>query len=504
MENKMNTTIKRSIWEEEANVPSFTKLIGDIDSDVVVIGGGITGVTTALLLVQSGRKVVIVEAEEIGRGTTGLSSCHLNTDLDNQYSQLYKDFDEETIKIVAQSRIEGINFIEKQVQEKNIDCDFRRVSGYWYSENESDLDEIKEEEKYASMAGLNVQWHNQVPLPFKNVGGLEFKHEAEFNSYKYVSSLLKAVVTGNCTVFENSRVTDLEEKEGKCIVSTATARITCNNVVMATHIPIFINVLQTLAPPYRSYMVTAKLNDNNYPNGLFWDNYDPYYYTRTYEKNGEKYLVVGGADHKTGTEVETEKSYRNIENYINERYSVASFEHRWSAQYYETSDGLPYIGRTPFGKNVFVATGFSGDGLVYGTIAAIIIADLINGVENKWAKVYDSTRVTPLASAKEFLKENLEVAKHFISDRFKVEDLDASQIQLGEGRIIEHQGEKVAAAKSEDGKLHVLSPVCTHMGCYVQWNNYEKSWDCPCHGSRFNMKGEVLEGPAVKALEQKG
>lgn len=492
-----------SIWEEEVTAPSFPKLIGDIEADVVVVGGGITGITTALLLVEAGRKVAIVEAETVGKGTTGLSSCHLNTDLDNNYAQLYKDFGEETIKVVAQSRIEGINFIEKQVLQKNIDCDFKRVPGYWYSETSDSLDEIREEVKYASMAGLNVQWHDKVPLPFNNFGGLEFKHEAEFNSYKYIAQLYSTLVITGCKIFEDSRVINVEETNGKCIVTTSMGKVTCSQVVMATHIPLFVNVLHTLAPPYRSYMITAKLNDDSYPTGLFWDNYDPYYYTRTYEKDGEKFLVVGGADHKTGSEIETENSYRDLENYVNKRYSVQSFVHRWSAQYYETSDGLPYIGRTPFGENVYVATGFSGDGLVYGTIAAMIISDLIKGIENKWAKVYDSTRITPIASAKDFLKENIEVAKHFVADRFKTEDIDASEINAGEGKIIEHKGEKVAAAKDELGTLHILSPVCTHMGCYVQWNNSEKSWDCPCHGSRFGIKGEVLEGPAVKALENK-
>lgn len=272
---------------------------------------------------------------------------------------------------------------------------------------------------------------------------------------------------------------------------------------MATHLPLFFNVLQTVAAPYLSYMMAARIKSPEYPVGLFWDTAEPYHYTRYYRHNNQSYVVVGGEDHKTGHVTNTEERYENLEKYIRERFDIEEVEYKWSAQYYEPADGLPYIGKSPFSNDMYVATGFSGDGLVYGTIAGIIISDMIGEKENAWLKAYNSTRFTPAASAADFIKENADVAKQFVKDRLISDPVDVSEVQVGEGKIVKINGEKMAVSRDENYELHAVSPVCTHMKCFVHWNKSEKSWDCPCHGSRFSMEGEVIYGPAVKDLAKK-
>jgi glycine/D-amino acid oxidase-like deaminating enzyme/nitrite reductase/ring-hydroxylating ferredoxin subunit len=492
---------KASLWKKEATAfKSFPKLDENKDTDVVVIGGGITGLTTALLLTDAGKKVILLEALNIGDGTTGFSSCHLTTDLDEEYQNIASDFDEDIMRLVADSRKAGINFIEKTCRSKNIACDFQRVPGYLFTEMAEDVSRLKDEFEFASLAGLNVSLTDNLPLSFGQRKALKFENQAQFNAQKYLNGIAAYLRENGCGIFENSRVSHVEEKDDYFWVRTSSAIVKAKNLVMATHTPVFFNVLQAVIAPYRSYVMAAKLNSGNYPEGLFWDTAEPYHYIRTYESNENKYLVVGGEDHKTGHEENSEKNFQRLEKYIRERFDVQEISFRWSGQYYEPADGLPYIGRSPFSRKSYLATGFSGDGLVYGTIAGLIISDLIMGKENKWEEAYDSTRLTPAASAYDFIKENTDVVKHYVADRIKAEAKELSEVKPGEGKIVTLDGQKIAASRDENGGLNACSPSCPHMGCFVKWNNSEKSWDCPCHGSRFNNKGEVIYGPAVKSL----
>ncbi|MFL5730737.1 MAG: FAD-dependent oxidoreductase [Cytophagaceae bacterium] len=491
---------KKSLWKESAGVQLFPRLTEDKEADVVIVGGGITGLTTALRLTEAGKKVVLLEALRIGDGTTGLSSCHLTTDIDEEYRNIAINFDEEIMRLVADSRKAGIRFIEDLCESAKIPCDFQRVPGYWYTEVVEDLSKIKEEYEYASAAGLDVSLSNDIKLPFAVKTALKFENQAQFNSQKYLNGLASYLDCSGCEIYENSRVIHAEEKDDYFHIRTESAKVRAKHLVMATHIPIFFNVLQTVAAPYRSYMMAAKLRSGNYPEGLFWDTDEPYHYLRTYDNGKDKFLLVGGEDHKTGHEENSEKNFEALENYIRERFDVEEISYRWSGQYYEPVDGLPYIGWSPFSRHAYVATGFSGDGLVYGTVAGMIISDLIMGIESKWLKAFDSTRFTPSASIYDFVKENADVVKHYVGDRLKADAKALSEVKDGEGKIVKIDGQKIAASRDEDGTLHVCSAVCPHMGCIVQWNNAEKSWDCPCHGARYTNKGEVIYGPSVKSL----
>jgi glycine/D-amino acid oxidase-like deaminating enzyme/nitrite reductase/ring-hydroxylating ferredoxin subunit len=493
---------KKSLWKEAAGMKSFPKLNENKDTEILVIGGGITGLTTALMLTEAGKKVILLEALRIGDGTTGFSSGHLTTDIDEEYQNVVSDFDEDTIRLVADSRKAGINFIEETCNSKNISCDFQRIPGYWFTEIVEDTSRLKDEYEFASLAGLNVSLTDDLPLPFGVKKALRFENQAQFNAQKYLNGLARSLREKGCQIFENSLVNHVEEKDDYFWVRTASATVKAKSLVMATHIPVFFNVLQAVVAPYRSYVMAAKLRSGNYPEGLFWDTAKPYHYIRTYQGDEVKYLVVGGEDHKTGHGENSEENFQRLEKYIRERFDVEEISYRWSGQYYEPADGLPYVGRSPFSKKAYVATGFSGDGLVYGTIAGLIIADLITGKENKWLEAYDSTRFTPAVSVYDFIKENSDVVKHYLGDRIRADAQEFSDVKDGEGKIVTLGGQKIAAARDENGELHACSPACTHMGCFVKWNNSEKTWDCPCHGSRFNNNGEVIYGPAVTSLKK--
>ena len=487
----------KTIWQSTTQQnTSYPTLNDHVQADVCIIGGGITGVTTALQLAKAGKKVVLLEAKTLGAGTTGASSNHLNTQIDFSYHNVQKNFDDETARIVMESRVKGIDYIENNVQQYGIGCDFKRVDGFLYAEEEGQLDTLEKEYKAVLAVGLQASKTQEVALPFPVKMAIQFENQAQFNSLEYIRGIGRELQQLGCQIFENSQVIDYEKDDH--LIKTENGSVSARQLVYATHLPIFINPHQTTSPPYRSYMIAAKVN--NYPaEGLYWDMYDPYHYTRLYEKDGQQWLVVGGADHKTGHDDHEEDYYQQLEDYLRQRYQVQEVGYRWSSQYYEPADGLPYIGLSPF-EDTYMATGFSGDGLIYGTIAGIIISDMILGKENEWLKAYDARRFKPVASAKNFIEHNLDVAQQMIAKRLFSEDLE--DIQPGEGKVVKHNLKQYAVYKNTTGQLSVCSAVCTHLKCIVRWNHMEKSWDCACHGSRFAPEGKVLTGPATADLKK--
>jgi glycine/D-amino acid oxidase-like deaminating enzyme/nitrite reductase/ring-hydroxylating ferredoxin subunit len=485
----------QTIWNAALKKNSFPTLYGDTESDILVVGAGITGLTTAYLLASEGKKVTVVEGGTISDSATARSSAHLTTESDFSYQDLKSKYNLETCTAVAASRKFAISLIENLA--KKFECDFRYVSGYLYAEQEIDLGYLDKELEIASKAGLDVYSADMLKLPFGIAGAIEFKNQAIFNPSKYLNGMASYLNDlPNCKIYENTRVINRED-EG---VSTRYGIIRANNIIYATHYPIFFDLHQTLAYPYRSYMIAAKVKEDT-GDEIYWDTYEPYFYTRTYHLNGERYLVVGGADHKTGKV--SGDPFETLEMYLRNHYQVESIDYRWSNQYYEPADGLPYIGKNNKG-NEYIATGFSGDGLTNGTIAGYIISQEIMGLNEKlWNGIFDSRRINVLASAGKFIKENADVAKHFLLDRFAAKDRDKVELlQTGEGIVIDEEKEKIAVSVDDQGNYNYVKASCTHLNCIVAWNTAEKTWDCPCHGSRFNSYGSVVTGPAVLNLEQ--
>jgi glycine/D-amino acid oxidase-like deaminating enzyme/nitrite reductase/ring-hydroxylating ferredoxin subunit len=497
MNGKLNHT--SSIWENTAHGPLFPVLDRDIVVDVAIVGAGITGVTLALLLKQAGKTVALLESARVASGVTGRSSAHLTSVLDERYQTLIRDFGEEGAHLAARSTREAISQIVRLAVENNVECDFERVPGYLYTEFERDRDMLAKELDVARRLGLDVQVTNEVPLPFPTVMGLRFADQAQFHPRKYVLGLAPLVSGAGSYVFEHTRVESYQDGD-RCILKTPRGQVKAEAMVLATHSPVGSLALQTRIAPYRSYLLGARIAGDLGPRGLFWDTTDPYHYIRVYKDALGEVLLVGGADHKTG-QGDAAQSFFEMEEYARSRFLVDTFLYRWSAQVYESADGLPYIGRLPWSKSIYTGTGYSGTGLTFGTLAASILADTLLGRKNAYASLYDPIRIKPIAGGRSVLSENLNVAGELLTGLFRKDSKEVQDVPRGEGRIIAHEGGKLAVYRDEEGELTALNPHCTHAGCVVKWNNTEKSWDCPCHGGRYTAKGEVIEGPPPRALE---
>jgi glycine/D-amino acid oxidase-like deaminating enzyme/nitrite reductase/ring-hydroxylating ferredoxin subunit len=458
--------------------------------DCLVVGAGITGLTVALMLQSSGQQTVIADAHSVGFGTTGGTSAHLNTFADTTYKEAARAFGFEGAQLFADAVNEGFDIIKNNIFEYHIDCDFENKVGFLYAESEEEVKALEDVYTGAVNVGLETSYTEDVPTPVNFQRAIRFENQAQFHPLKYLQGLQKAYLAAGGTILENTK-----------IESVASSGIQAKQVVYATHLPPNINLFNFECAPYRSYVMAVKLKSGKYPDSLIYDMQEPYHYTRSHTLDGEQLLIVGGLDHKTGHE-DPEKAFADLEKYIRKYYNVSSVKYKWSAQYYVPVDGLPYIGQMPLAADgVYCATGFNGNGMMLGSISAKVISDLILKRTNPYAELFSPSRIKPIDSFTEFAKENADVAYHWIADRFKIKDTDSlKRLPPGTGKVVEVDGNKVAAYKDEAGELHVLSPVCTHAACIVGWNNAEKSWDCPCHGARFDIEGNVLTGPATKPL----
>ncbi len=327
--------------------------------------------------------------------------------------------------------------------------------------------------------------------------------QAQYNPLKYVKQLAAAAAGGNCRIFENTQATNIEDGS-PCIVHTPNGKIKAKKVIQATHSPKGVYAVHTAMEVYREYALAVRLKGDLPAGGVYWHlTQSQMYSVRPYSNEQGNFLLVLDASHKLGHVKETQESFKKVEAYLEKHFDIDRVEYTWAAQNYKAADKIPFIGTSPMEDNIYIATGFAADGLAYGTLAAMIISDAIVGRENQWAKIYDPKRFTPAASAGRFAKESMDVAAHLLKDYlFKGTEKELEAVKPGEGKIVEIDDKKLAAYRDEQGKIHLVSPVCTHMGCMVHWNGGEKSWDCPCHGSRFSVEGEVLEGPAFHPLSK--
>jgi glycine/D-amino acid oxidase-like deaminating enzyme/Rieske Fe-S protein len=491
-----------SLWTTTAQGRRFPVLPGDVTVDVVVIGGGIAGLTTAWLLKKAGKKVAVLEMNRILTGQTGQTTAHLTELLDTPYSTLRSDFGERGARMAAASSRASIEQVASLVKELNIDCGFQRLPLYRYAETDAQLRELEKEITAAQEAGLMVRFSRDTPLPMPVKGALRLEDQAQFHPRQYLLALAERIEGDGCYIFEETRVVDVQDGT-PCRAVTDRGTVTAGDVVEATHSPLNRVFMQTKLYAYRSYAVAGPL-EGPLEQCLYYDSQEPYHYIRTQRVDGVNHVIVGGEDHKVGTEEDTAQRFAALEAYTLRCLPVSTLTHRWSGQVIEPADGLAYIGRNTASQHTWVATGFSGTGMTWGTLAAMILSDLILGKENPYAALYDATRVKVRAGAKDFIQENADVAFRFVADRLARPDGHAlSEVAPGEGKILEVSGQKVAVYREEGGACHAVSPVCTHLGCHVHWNNAERSWDCPCHGARFSPTGKVLNGPAVKDLASK-
>jgi glycine/D-amino acid oxidase-like deaminating enzyme/nitrite reductase/ring-hydroxylating ferredoxin subunit len=488
------------IWRMRATPSTYAPLSGDLTVDVVVIGAGITGLTLAHRLKQAGTRVAVVEMRSIGMGATGHTSAHLTAALDVEYGTLIRRFGQKGAEEAASKSMAAIAHIERTATEFGIDCDFRRVDGWRYTEDPKSMRRLRAELQAALNVGLEVELVESGPLPFMQ-GALRFRNQALFHPVAYISALARLVHGDGCHVFEDTRVDRIVEGT-PCRVEVGDRVITAEKVVHATHIPVgLVMPLQARIAPYMTYVMAVEV-EGGAPPDLYWDIADPYHYTRPVTlPDGASGLIIGGEDHKSGQEPDTTSRFEALEAYARSHFRVARVVTRWTWEVFEPADGLPYIGGLGGHKHVFGATGFSGTGLTFGTAAAHDIADILLGVDTTNSSVFRPQRYKPIASAGAFLKENANVAWRMVRDRLQgPADATVSDVQPGEGRLVDVDGQKLAVYRSPSGHLHVLSPVCPHAGGIVQWNSAACTWDCPLHGSRFLPNGTLLATPASHGL----
>jgi len=506
--NNHNTITTKSIWEEYSAASGFTPLSGDITTDVAIIGGGITGITTAQLLKEAGFNVAVIEAMKVGAANTGHSTGNLYVAIEEGFDTIESKYNKETLVKVIEARGGAINLIEQNISRFGLDCDFRRVPWYSYSANEANVSKLKKIFKSGSNAGAPIDEVPLSELPFPVEYSIRLTNQAQFNPLRYVQQLAASIAGDSCRIFEDTRVESIDDEEGDdelIKVITRQGNVYAKYVIHATHTPVGIFLdFHSLLGTYREYGIAAKLNSGDYPVGTFWGYYsvNERYSIRSYEHGGDKRIVVVGQPHEVGQKEDNTENIRNLEKFLMENFDVAEITNRWGGQNYKPADGLPYIGRKSKGSNVFVATGFSTDGLVYGTLSAQLITDTILGKETDYTSLFDATRHNPLKAAGKFIKENAINAAEIIKDYIFHKDSKLGEIPTGEGRVVEVDGKKVAVYNDENGSVKACSAICTHMGCVVHFNKAEKTWDCPCHASRFTTDGEIIEGPALIPLKK--
>jgi glycine/D-amino acid oxidase-like deaminating enzyme/nitrite reductase/ring-hydroxylating ferredoxin subunit len=491
-----------SYWIDSTSAANFPPLSDNLSVDVVIIGAGIAGITAATLLKRAGKTVVVIESKQTSTGVSGHTTAKVTSLHQLIYADLIKNHGEEKARTYAQANQAAIEFVAKTVTESQIDCDFSRQSAYTFAETEDNLKDIEKEVEAALKLGLPASFVRETSLPFPIAGAVKFDNQAQFHSRKYLLHLIKQIPGDGSYVFENTRVLKVEENT-LCQVITDKGIIQAKDVIVATNIPITDEGLFFAKTyPKRSYIIGARIPANKAPQGMYIGSGEKYYSIRTTPYEGELLLLVGGGGHKVGTVENTEDKYLDLENYTRSRFGVESIDYRWSTQDFVSFDKIPYVGKlTPLSKHTYVATGFSLWGMTQGTLSGMILADSILGVKNVAADLYDATRATPFISPKG-IKQNLEVGTHWVGDRIKGLGKNLDDVAVGEGKLVTVDGEKVAAYRDEVGKIHAVSAICSHLGCVVAWNSAEKSWDCPCHGSRFSCNGEVLHGPTVKDLKK--
>lgn len=492
-------------WEDSAAISRYPALDRDITVDVAIIGAGITGLTAALLLKRSGQRVAVIDRRRCGGVDSGLTTAHVTSVTDVDLTDLVKSFERDHAWAAWDAGLAAIEQIDRIVRHEDIDCEWTWVNGYKHAPPGSKRDEARQLRAEADLAadlGFDARYLDAVP--YFGTPGVEYGGQAKFHPRKYLAALAKLVDGDGSHVFEHTESDEVQVSP--LAVKAGGHTITCDRLVIATHTPLMGKtstasalLLQTKLYLYTSYVVGGRLPKGAVPEASFWDTSDPYYYLRVDSHRGYDYAIYGGQDHKTGQSPDTAACFRALEEQARRIMPDLDITHRWSGQVIETNDGLPFIGETSDGQ--FAATGYSGNGMTFGTLAAMMAHDWVLGRKNPWNDLFEPGRTKVRRGAWDYIKENADYPYYMIRDWFVGPDAKSLRaVRRGEGRILELAGKRVAAYRNERGAATLLSPVCTHMGCEVVWNDAEQTWDCPCHGSRFTPSGKVLAGPAETPL----
>jgi glycine/D-amino acid oxidase-like deaminating enzyme/nitrite reductase/ring-hydroxylating ferredoxin subunit len=503
-----------SPWMATDETPRFPPLGGDARADVCVVGAGIAGLTTAYLLAREGRSVVVLDDGPVGGGETCRTTAHLSNALDDRYYNLERLFGERGARLAAESHTAAINFIERVSREESIDCDFERLDGYLFVPPDESSEELEREIEAAHRAGLrDVEWAGRAPIEHFDTGRcLRFPRQAQFSPLKYLAGLARALTRDGGRIHTRTHADEIRGGSPARVETSDGRVVTCGAVVVATNSPVIDRLLvSTREGKYRTYVIGAHVPLGSVTRALYWDTPDPYHYVRLQTvrdargRASHDLLIVGGEDERVGDHDDGDERFAELYRWTRRRWPMlGKIEFHWSGQIVEPTDGLAYIGRMPLdAANVLIATGDSGHGMTHGTIAGMLLTDLLQGRRNEWAGLYNPSRLRSTTTS-DFLTENFNVAAHYTDWLTGGEVSSAEEIKPGEGCILRRGLTKVAAYRDHEGALHERQAFCKHAGCPVSWNSTEKSWDCPCHGSRYDRYGRVINGPANNDLSDAG
>ena len=504
---KDDSQASTSVWMATANTPIQPRLRENIRTDVCIIGAGIAGMTTACLLAKEGRSVVVLDDGAIGGGMSGRTTAHLTNAFDDRYMEMEKLHGADGARLIAASHTAAIDKVEQIIREEQIDCGFERLDGYLFTPPNESTDILKDELEASHRAGLvDVAMVERAPIETFNTGSaLRFPRQAQFHPLEYLTGLARAFTRSGGRIFSETHATKITGGDDASVETNSGGTVRCDVIVVATNTPVNDRVaIHTKQAPYVTYVIGLRVPKGSVTRALYWDTPDPYHYVRLQSaKDDDRFeiLIVGGEDHKTGQENDGIERFARLERWIRERWpQVGEVEYRWSGQVMEPVDGIAFIGRNPLDSdNVFIATGDSGQGMTHGTIAGMLLTDLLQGRNNAWEDLYSPSRIT-LRAFTEYAGENINVAEQFADYVTAGEINSVNELKPGCGAIMREGLSKLAVYRDEGGVVHRYSAVCPHLGCVVAWNSTEKTWDCPCHGSKYRADGRVYQGPANSDL----
>lgn len=490
-----------SYWNATAPKHAFPTLSGEIEVDVAIVGGGIVGITTARMLTDRGLTVAVVEARGVGEEVTGKSTAKITSQHNLVYKILKSKFGEDGARFYADANETGLRTIVELTGRHHLDCDLERCAAFTYTNDEKQVGAIEEEVEIARRLGLPASLSRDTGLPYPVLAAMRWDDQAKFHPVKYVKGLAASVAADGGQIFENSRVNDWDSN----CVATGSGTVRARHVVMATHMPLGqIGMFYAEAYPHIHPVIMGHVAADRAPQDMYINVEQPHHSVRAHRGDkAEMWAIFGGTSYKPGHVDEERDSFAELERFARDNFGVEA-EYRWTNEDYTPMDHAPFVGWSSSAPNAYlVATGFNAWGITNGTAASILIADLVTGRDNPWLGIYDARRVKPIAGGKEFVKGNVEVATHLVSGYLSRKPHSFDALAPGEAAILKIDGDNVAGYRDEEGRLHAVSAVCTHMGCIVGWNETDRTWDCPCHGSRFTLAGEVIHGPAVAPLERK-